>query len=84
MYQAGTVRNVSAYINRLRTTYTNSPKYLNKSAPMIGLVTSAIVNFHVNDLAIPRSTCTDLSPNVRIVVYRQKHFDGPHDKAVTH
>ena len=45
---------------------TNSPKYLKKSAPVIGLVTSAIVNFHVNDLANPRSNCTDLSPNVRI------------------
>ena len=66
MYEAGTVRNVSASINRLRPTSTNSPEYLKKSAPMIGLVTSAIVNFHVNDLANPRYNCTDLSPNVRI------------------
>ena len=65
LYEAGTVRKVSASINRLRPTSTNSPKYLKKSAP-IGLVTSAIVNVHVNDMANPRSNCTDISPNVRI------------------
>ena len=58
--------NVSASINRLRPTSTKSLKYLKKSAPMIGLETSAMVTVHVNALANPRTTCTDRSPKVRI------------------
>ena len=53
------------FINRLRSTYTKSPKYLKKSAPMIG-ETSAMVTVHVNALANPKTTCTDRSPKVWI------------------